>query len=519
MSNGTQDWFTQNAPKTDAGGDWFSANSPESVAVAQRPDATKQAQAATVKPLTAAKVDDQLGIPKGGRLDPGIRARSNKELIGGFKTSGEITGSMVGGELVAPLLGGAEAAGGTSAILRWLLPRIARGAGMGFGAGAGAVATGSSPKEALATSGQFAAMDLGTEGAIAGAKKVIKPVAKLVKDVAKPKISVMAEEHAAEARQAEMQYQKELADHKEKVQSLKATHEQAKTEFKTAEQMKEHQQNLASTVSENLKLADKKISTQIGERFNKVSDAIEKKNPQVQITDVEREARGKLFFPDSVQAFNNIMDNFKSKMGMTDFSILRKTYSRLNEVLYGGRELPPDLYQAVKTVRDSLGKDLQKAATKAGQGEQFSQAMRDWSSYQNDWHDTSALAKGGSPIAKILKAEDPQFVIDQLQGKSGQRLIESLKGYGKYGADSGLAARLREFSARLKTLPAPKSLPEPPKIPAAPEKPAIEPFDRDAASRKILVDRLQKAIKLGLLGGGGAYAYEKLLGGHGAPLP
>jgi len=91
---------------------------------------------------------------------------------------------------------------------------------------------------------------------------------------------------------------------------------------------------------------------------------VQAKNPKVKVNDAEREARGHLYNPDSVASFNNIMENVSGKLKMSDFSVLRKTYSNLNDLLYGGGEMPADLYQAVKTVRDSLGKDLQAAANK-----------------------------------------------------------------------------------------------------------------------------------------------------------
>jgi hypothetical protein len=336
---------------------------------------------------------------------------------------------------------------------------------------------------------------------------------RIVKSAMKPKIEVLSEEHALAAREAEAGYQKELTAHKENVQAIKAEHTQATREFASAEELKGHQQKLASTVGENLKLADKRIAQKIGGEFEAVNDAIEKKNPQVEVTNAEREARGKLFFPDSVKAFDNIMENFQSKLGMNDFSILRKTYSRLNEVLYAGSDLPTDLYQAVKTVRDSLGKDLQSAATKAGQGERFNRAMKRWSDFQNDWHDTTAAAKGGSQISKILQAADPQFVIDQLSGKTGERIINTLKKYGGYGADSGLAERLRTLSDRLKKAPKPR-MPETPRIPAPPERPQLEPFNRQATKEQLAAQRLKKIIGTGIVGAGGAYAYEKIHGGH-----
>jgi hypothetical protein len=363
------------------------------------------------------------------------------------------------------------------------------------------------------------------------------PVGKFVKDVAKSKVTELEEAHAAQAAEAEKMYQKQLAEHKEKVQAVKDKYakqiQEHSVEAKTtsakesAAQAKtgaalEHQNELAGLLKENLELADKKIASELGKEFDKVTDAVEAKKPKVSVADAEREARGKLYFPDSVSAFNKIMENVSGKLKMTDYSILRKAYSNLNDVLYGGGEMPADLHAAVKTVRDSLGKDLQAAADKAGLGGKYSKAMKDWHAYKDTFSDKSAIAKGGSPIRRILDAEDPQFVIDQLKGKAGQRLLEDIAKYQKYGADSTLAGRLKGFIEKVKGMPSSTGeipeAPTRPELPKAPERLQLEGFDREAVARKILIDRIKKALMYGGAAAGGGYLYEKFGGGH-PPVP
>lgn len=497
---------------------WAMANKPKFAALNLPSPAQKQAHAGDV---ARAKQTIQPGKPsiedpKAAALRDFSARNPNEKLKEHFKESAVVTGGMVGGELVAPLATGAGEVAGASRILKWLLPAITRASGAGVGSGGAALITGSSPKEALATGSKVAATELGTEAAIAGGLKVAKGAKRLVKDLSKSKVTELQEAHVADTAKIEKQYLEDLEAHKKQVRELKAEHQQATREFKSAEEMKQHQQSLATTVRDNIQLADKRIAQKLGDEFNAVNDAVESKAPRVKVEDVEKTARAELFFPDSVQAFNNIMDNFRSKLGMSDYGILRKTYTRMNELLYGGKELPADLYSAVKTVRDSLGKDLQKAATSVGEGQRFSRTMKKWSEYQSDWHDTSSLAKGGSPLSRILKAEDPQFVIDQLSGKSAERLLTDLKKYGSYGADSGLAQRLQQFTKRLKATPTPKA-PEQPHIPAEPKRPDIQPFDREAAARKILVDRIRKGlitVGAGTAGAvGGELLYKALFGG------
>src|SRR5271154_5512938 len=568
--------------------------SPES----QRPDAVKQAQGkfANLPPNYDISKGPLVGTPEQDKTIDELVPKVPQRLSEIRRNVAEIGGSMVGGEAVAPLIKSAEAAGGASAFLKWLLPMITRAGGTGAGAGAGALATGASPKEAISTAGQFAAMEAGTETAFSGVSKV--KGSKFVKDLTKSKVTEMQEAHTAEAAKIEADHQKDLAAHQERVGKVDAankeraadhqerlrrideryqkrvTEHQVKTEQLDLDHQKQiaeynekvkqvkadyakklqeyqgvvgkekgtaaeassqesaaqakkglalkHQNDLAGLVKENLELTNKQVSKELGQEFNAIQDAVQAKNPRVKVTDAEREARGQLYFPDSVSAFNKVMENVSGKLKSTDYSILRKAYSNLNDMLYGGGELPGDLYKAVKVVRDQLGKDLQGAADSVGLGGKYRSTMQKWSDYKDIWSDKSSIAKGGSPIRRILDAEDPAFVVDQLKGKAGDRLLEDIGKYSKYGADKALAGKLRGFIEQVKGMPgstsgvpeapARPSFPKPPEksaAPKAPEKPyapkspkqvehskppekqELAPFDRDAAARKILIDRIR----------------------------
>src|SRR6266436_169283 len=126
------------------------------------------------------------GQPYGGG---GGYVTGSPEEIAGIKQKQkqvlEAGGAAAGGELVAPLVAGAGTVGGGSKILQWLLPAIARSAGVGAGAGGGAAVGGASPKESLATGAGAAAVTLGGEGAIAGVGKVAKALTTNVDPLAK----------------------------------------------------------------------------------------------------------------------------------------------------------------------------------------------------------------------------------------------------------------------------------------------------------------------------------------------
>jgi hypothetical protein len=107
----------------------------------------------------------------------GIRQKQRQVLEAG--------GAAAGGELVAPLAAGAEAVGGGSKILQWLLPALTRSAGVGTGVGTGAVVGGASPKDAATTGAGAAALTLGGEGLVTGAGKVVKALTTNVDPLAK----------------------------------------------------------------------------------------------------------------------------------------------------------------------------------------------------------------------------------------------------------------------------------------------------------------------------------------------
>jgi len=366
-------------------------------------------------------------------------------------------------------------------------------------------------------------------------------------------------DHQAKVQEADLDYKKRVEEHKQKVEQVKQDYAQKLSEHQKeskdvsirqsqAEAKKglavEHQNDFAGLLKENLELTKEKIGKELGAEFEAVNDAVKARNPKVKVSDVQREARGHLYNPDSVASFNNIMENVSNKLKMSDFSMLRKTYSELNDVLYGGAELPSDLYQSVKVVRDSLGKDLQSAAGKVGLGGKYSKVMSDYGNFKDVWDDTSAIAKGGSPIRRILDAQDPAFVIDQLKGKAGDRLLDDIGKYSKYGADKPLAGSLKGLIERVEGFPStapdiPKSpsrpsfprapergaAPKAPEVPYQPKAPTLRgapkppeqqqlaPFDREAVARAILADRIKKGAVGAGAAGTTALLYHLFFGG------
>lgn len=363
---------------------------------------------------------------------------------------------------------------------------------------------------------------------------------KLVKDVSESKLSRLEKEHAVQQAVEEATHQKKLAEHKLRVEQMKSEYAQKVQEHSTQSKVAsarqaaagaktgaalEHQGNLAGLLKENLEITNENIARKLGTEFEAVQEAVEAKKPYFEykpIADAVKEGRRKLVMPESNKILDNMLGPEAATTGM-DYATGRQLYSKLNEYLFAGSDLPSDVYGAVKGVRDALGKQIQASADSVGLGGKFSKAMKDWGEYKSAWSDKSAIAKGGSPIRRILDAEDPGFVIDQLKGKAGERLLEIIGKYGKYGADKALAGRLKGFIERVKEMPSspgeiPKA-PERPQFPSAPEAPSREPFNREVASRQILIDRIKKAAGVG--GGvvGAELLYKLLSGGGGGAVP
>lgn len=459
---------------------------------------------------TSKGVADFMGSPALGPVD---LVRSSQEMISGHPikaTNKLISGAM---KTAGPIGYGAAA----------LAPEIALPgilAQQGVTKGASALGVGDETSELIGNISGILAGGMAAKGEMPGGK--------FAKELFESKVEKLQKAHAERVAAADTEFQSKLAEHKEKVQAVKDQYAQDLREYnkkagdastrEVAAQAKtgaavKHQQELAGLMKENLDLANKKISQSLGEEFDKVQEAVNAKNPRFNyrpVANAVAQGRAELVLPDSHRILNAMMGPEEGITGLR-FDTGRTLYTKLNDYLYGKAELPMDVYKAVKGVRDALGQQLQASADSVGLGGKYSKAMRDWADYKSAWADRSALAKGGSPIVRILDSEDPGFVISQVTGKSGERLIETLGKYSKYGADSTLAGRLRGFSEYVKSLPsragkAPQA-PVRPTFPKEPVKEPVEPFNRQEESRKILIDRIRKGAGIG----GSAYIGERIL--------
>lgn len=191
-------------------------------------------------------------------------------------------------------------------------------------------------------------------------------------------------------------------------------------------------------------------------------------------------------------------------------------YSELGRKLFSRERLPGDVYRALKHVHDEIGRQLQRTAEVVGQGEAFRSAQADWSNYMKTFHDMRAVARGGSPVARLIRAEDPGFALDPIVGKAAGRATAMLRNYQRFGAQPELALQLLRDTVRLKNMPTKaKEIPEvvrkdkplprqpeappplaPPRLKELPPKPEALPRIDAQALKRIALEARAKGIRL-----------------------
>lgn len=134
-----------------------------------------------------------------------------------------------------------------------------------------------------------------------------------------------------------------------------------------------------------------------------------------------------------------------------------------------GAHLPSDVYRALESVRDSVGKMLQEAADTKGAGEVWKQIQSDYADY------AQRFLNKDSPTYRLLHSTNPEDRLALISGKEGQNLIDTLHKYRGFGGDTEIAGKVRALQAA-----ASKSVPEltPPKPPTYPKAPgAFDPAE------------------------------------------
>lgn len=123
-----------------------------------------------------------------------------------------------------------------------------------------------------------------------------------------------------------------------------------------------------------------------------------------------------------------------------NFTDLQGYYTELGDKLASGN-LPGDVYQAMKSLRQNIGDTMQGMADKKGVGKQFKDARGFYHDFMDTFHEPQGPSGSGSPVAQSLRAKDPENIRAPFTGKAGARGVEMLAKH-----DPELAKRVRSLA-------------------------------------------------------------------------
>lgn len=288
----------------------------------------------------------------------------------------------------------------------------------------------------------------------------------------------------------------DFAESKAKVEELNRSAQEAVTERADLA----HQVEADSTqLGQQVKKLDAKVRRESSAKFEEVAQKVEHEHvPAAKLAQAVEHAEREIIrgSSENIKQFRELMNKGEVPDADTShplynemvargvggenlkFRDLQGYYTELGTKL-ASPDVPGDVYRALKYVREQLGAEMDAMAKRNGVGEQLSEAKSSWRQYQQTFHDMRAVSQGGSPVARMLRAQDPGYVAAPILSKAASRGIAQLKAYSPEAAQ--LAAKIAGDYQRVSTLPkkfTPKPLPEPPtlkgpKVTTLPEQPEI----------------------------------------------
>jgi len=326
-------------------------------------------------------------------------------------------------------------------------------------------------------------------------------------------------DHAGKVKEAQDAYQKELSDYQQATAEKKATHAEkvkaAKKEWVDKsyeakklkaesdkvqgrlEALKRGQEAYAKIIKQNAEATHAAVKGSLDSRWNALNEQVGRQTTlnSPAISDAIEEAKTKFLMgsPESLKVFNDLTRQMTGE-GQVDAAggatpVLRPItwqegrvhYSALGDRMYSG-DLPGNVYKGIGYVRDALDRELSATAKARGAGKVYSDLKGDWSRYMDDWRDMGAVATGGSPLARVLRAQDPGFVASQVTGKAGERMAETLGRYKQFGGNPAAVSKYRALGEQVKNTPKIKvpsapgklELPAEPKLGDAPEAKSVK---------------------------------------------
>jgi hypothetical protein len=176
--------------------------------------------------------------------------------------------------------------------------------------------------------------------------------------------------------------------------------------------------------------------------------------------------------PESLKIFNNILneggaeDFIDTEAGATP-AVVSSTqipyrdaqgyYTELGTKMYGGAELPGDVWRAINHVREAIGDQMAENHRAVG-AEQFAKGLRSsWSKFMDDFYNPD------SPTRKLIDQQQSQGRIQQLASDNSNLIAQTLGRYQQFGGDASLAGRVRSLRGQLEGMPG--SAPQTPELP------------------------------------------------------
>jgi hypothetical protein len=265
----------------------------------------------------------------------------------------------------------------------------------------------------------------------------------------------------------------ELKEHVAKITDIKKANTEAETLHTRKAALDSGIDKLSGEFGEQLNALDKKVRAEADANYAKVREKVGDETVSRQtLADAAMDAEGKLRgSEENLKVFRDIFKSVEqSPLGEAvqsvpvGFDDLHGYYSELGERLSGGN-LPGDVYQATKALRDSIGGMMQTMADNAGAKEEFNYAQKFYHDYMTTFRDSTGPSGSGSPVAQSRVAKDPAYIRKPFTGDSGNRGVEML---AKYSPE--LAKRARAI-AKYET----ESAAIPGKAPKAKEIPTVPP--------------------------------------------
>jgi len=166
--------------------------------------------------------------------------------------------------------------------------------------------------------------------------------------------------------------------------------------------------------------------------------------------------------------------------GTVPFDQARAEYTALQRQMYGGRGLPGDVYNALKSVRDTLDANIRSSLPDGASRTFYDRLKGSYRQYMEDFYDPNGA------FTKIKGAPTAVDRLNTLTGKWGKEALDAMQKYRQFNPPLEQVSRLRSLNRAIESLPS--------SAPAADVKmPTKEPTGKGFDVVKERLNRLNKS--------------------------